>query len=99
MLWNVKSILHLGGKGGADGKYTRMARNRSPAGTAFEYMYLGVAEYYILAIENEYIRVNCASSPIITKSQMVSIGANFDQDTRNSDAFLSHLPKHLIVAD
>ena len=31
---------HLGGRDGADGKYTRMARNSRPAGTAFEYMYL-----------------------------------------------------------
>ena len=54
MLWNVKSILHLGGKGGADGKYTRMARKRSPAGTAFEYMYLWdkCYEYYMLVIGN-----------------------------------------------
>ena len=31
---------HLGGRGGDDGKYTRMARKRRPAGKALEYMYL-----------------------------------------------------------
>ena len=35
-----QSAKHLGGREGADGKYTRMARNRRPAGTAFEYIYL-----------------------------------------------------------
>lgn len=35
-----ESWKHLGGRGGAEGKYTRMARKRRPAGNAFEYMYL-----------------------------------------------------------
>ena len=35
-----ESWKHLGGRGGAEGKYTRMARKRRPAGSAFEYMYL-----------------------------------------------------------
>ena len=37
---NVKTWKNLGGRGGAEGKYTRMARKRRPAGNAFEYMYL-----------------------------------------------------------